>query len=33
MKWARVEEMECKIDGSKIIEYRAALRVYFDVER
>jgi flavin-binding protein dodecin len=33
IKWARVEEMECKIEGSKIIEYRAALRVYFDVER
>jgi flavin-binding protein dodecin len=33
MKWARVGEMECKIEGSKIIEYRATLRIYFDVER
>jgi dodecin len=33
MRWARVGEMECKIEGSKIIEYRATLRIYFDVER
>jgi flavin-binding protein dodecin len=33
MRWARVVEMECKIEGSKIIEYLATLRIYFDVER
>lgn len=33
MRWARVGEMECKIEGSKIIEYLATLRIYFDVER
>jgi dodecin len=33
MRWARVGETECKIEGSKIIEYRATLRIYFDVER
>lgn len=33
MKWARVGEMECKIEGSKVVEYRATMRIYFDVER
>ena len=32
MKWARVEEMECRIEGDRVIEYRTALKIYFDVE-
>jgi flavin-binding protein dodecin len=33
MKWARMGELECSIEGDKITEYRATLRIYFDVER
>lgn len=33
MKWARVVELEMKLDGKKIAEYRAVTRIYFDVER
>lgn len=33
MKWARVGEMECKIEGSRILEYRTLMRIYFEVER
>jgi len=33
IKWARVSEMECKVEKSKIEEYRVLMRVYFDVER
>ncbi|MDD1764967.1 MAG: dodecin family protein [Methanomassiliicoccales archaeon] len=33
MKWARVGEMECKIEGSRVIEYRTLMRIYFEVER
>jgi flavin-binding protein dodecin len=33
MKWARVAEFEMLIDGKKIAEYRAAARIYFDIER
>lgn len=32
MKWARVSELEMALDGDKIAEYRATLRIYFDVE-
>lgn len=33
MKWARVSEFEVEIDGAKIANYRATVRIYFDVER
>ena len=33
MKWARVVEFEMVLDGKKIAEYRAATRIYFDIER
>jgi flavin-binding protein dodecin len=33
MKWARVAELEMLLDGKKIAEYRATIRIYFDVER
>jgi flavin-binding protein dodecin len=33
MKWARVSEMEMALEGDRIVEYRATLRIYFDVER
>ena len=33
MKWARVNELELKLDGKKITEYHASARIYFDIER
>lgn len=33
MKWARAGEMECKIEGSRIVEYRTLMKIYFEVER
>lgn len=33
MKWARVSDLEMELDGSKIKNYRATVRIYFDVER
>jgi len=33
LKWARVAELEMALDGKKIIQYRANVRIYFDVER
>jgi flavin-binding protein dodecin len=33
IRWARVNEMECKVDKSKIVEYRVLMKIYFDVER
>jgi flavin-binding protein dodecin len=32
LKWARISEMEMKLDGKKIAEYRATARIYFDIE-
>ena len=32
LKWARIAEMEMKLDGKKIAEYRATARIYFDLE-
>ena len=33
IKWARVSELEMELDGKKVLNYRATLRIYFDVER
>lgn len=33
LKWARVKELELKLEEKKIIEYRANTCLYFDVER
>ena len=33
MKWARVSEFEMELDGGKIKDYRATVRIYFDIER
>jgi dodecin len=32
MKWARVAELEMELDGKKIVQYRAATKIYFDIE-
>ena len=33
LKWARVADLEMRLEGKKVIEYRATTRIYFDVER
>lgn len=33
LKWARVADLEMKLEGKKVAEYRATTRIYFDVER
>jgi len=33
MKWARVNELELRLDGKQITEYHATTRIYFDIER
>jgi dodecin len=33
LKWARVSELEMVLENDKVIEYRAATKIYFDVER
>ncbi len=32
LKWARVSELEMELEGAKITQYRAATKIYFDVE-
>ena len=33
MRWARVAEFEMELDGGKVRNYRATVRIYFDVKR
>ena len=33
LRWARVAELEMALDGRKVKEYRATVRLYFDLER
>ena len=33
LKWGRASEFEVAVDGGKIAEYRATVRLYFDVEK
>lgn len=33
IKWARCSEFEMQLDGKKVLEYRANVKIYFDVER
>jgi flavin-binding protein dodecin len=32
LKWARIGELEMKLDGKKVVEYRATARIFFDIE-
>ncbi len=32
MKWARVHDLEMGLEGDKVIDYWATVRIYFDVE-
>jgi dodecin len=31
--WAKVSEMDCKAENGRVTEYRAVLRIFFEVER
>ena len=33
LKWARVDQMEMRLDEKKVLEYRVTVHLYFDVER
>ncbi|WP_019177585.1 dodecin family protein [Methanomassiliicoccus luminyensis] len=33
IRWATVKELDCKVEGNKIVEYHTLMRIYFDVER
>src|SRR5437867_2103062 len=33
MKWGRVSEFEVSLDNGKVTEYRATVRIYFDLEQ
>jgi len=32
IKWAHVESFDLLLDGAKVLQYRAATKIYFDVE-
>lgn len=32
IRWAKMVETECKVKDDKIVEYRALMRIYFDVD-
>jgi flavin-binding protein dodecin len=32
IRWAKMVETECKVHDDKIVEYRALMRIYFDVD-
>jgi len=32
IQWARVSEFECKCADGKMVDYRALMRIYFDVD-
>ena len=32
IKWAHVDSLDMELDGGKVLLYRAATKIYFDVE-
>ena len=32
IKWAHVESLDMGLDGKKVLQYRATVKIYFDVE-
>jgi dodecin len=32
IKWAHVESLDMLLDGAKVQQYRASLKIYFDIE-
>jgi len=33
IKWAHVEGFDMLLDGGKVLQYRAATKIYFDIEQ
>ncbi len=33
IKWAHVDSLDMELDGGKVLLYRAATKIYFDVEQ
>jgi flavin-binding protein dodecin len=33
LKWARISDLEMRLDEKKVVEYLATARIYFDVKR
>lgn len=33
LKWARIADLEMRLDEKKVVEYLATARIYFDVKR
>ncbi|MGA9307140.1 MAG: dodecin family protein [Candidatus Sulfotelmatobacter sp.] len=33
IKWAHVDSFDMQLDGGKVLSYRAATKIYFDVEK
>ena len=32
LKWFRVTELEGRVEKQKVVDYRATIRIYFDIE-
>lgn len=32
IKWAHIDSLDMQLDGAKVLLYRAATKIYFDVE-
>jgi len=32
IKWAHVESLDMLLDGAKVLQYRATVKIYFDIE-
>jgi dodecin len=32
IKWAHVESLDMALDGKKVLQYRATVKIYFDIE-
>ena len=32
IKWAHVDSLEMQLEGAKVVVYRAATKIYFDIE-
>jgi dodecin len=32
IKWAHVESLDMQLEGDKVVQYRATVKIYFDVE-
>jgi flavin-binding protein dodecin len=33
IKWAHVDALDMELDGATVLQYRATMKIYFDVEK